>query len=83
MDTISNTEMLGIWQHTNCKGDDIMKSFTYVGSRYGKRCAFCKTSLSVKYIVTLNSNFPADSIVSDTKVYACHICVAKRIGGNK
>ena len=55
-------------------------SFTYVGSRYGKKCAFCGTNLSVKYIVTLGSKYPADSVVSAEKVYACNACVADKIG---
>ena len=56
-----------------------MSSFTYVGNRYGKKCAFCKTGLSVKYIVTLDSNYPTESIVSTTKVYACNTCVASHV----
>lgn len=52
--------------------------FVYVGSRYNNRCAFCKTNVSVKYIVTLDTNYPRESIVSPARVYACNKCVITR-----
>ena len=57
-----------------------MNTFTYAGFLGGKQCAFCKTSLSVKYIVTLDTKYPKDSIVQQPRVWACNTCVAKRIG---
>ena len=53
--------------------------FTYLGYQYGKKCAFCGTTLSVKYIVSLDSNYSSESVVSTEKVYACNTCVAKQI----
>lgn len=52
-----------------------MTKFTYVGNRYGKQCAFCKATTSVKYIVTLDTQYPAEAIVTPAKVYACNKCV--------
>lgn len=60
-----------------------MNNFTYVGSCYGKQCAFCKATVSVKYIVTLNSKYPAESVVTHEKVYACNKCVAQQIEEGK
>ena len=59
-----------------------MGSFSYIGNQFGKKCAFCGTELSVKYIAQLDTNkhkCPAESIVSPAKVYACNKCVAERI----
>ena len=54
-----------------------MNNFIYVGNRYGKQCAFCKSTASVKYIVTLDSKYPVQSIVTPAKVYACNKCVVE------
>lgn len=57
-------------------------TFSYIGPTYGKPCAFCGSSLSVKYIASLDlrkHDCPRDSIVTPAKVYACNVCVARRI----
>lgn len=63
-----------------------MGRFTYVGYMPGKRCAFCKATLSVKYIVDLDiskHNVPTDTIAQPAKVFACNTCVAQKIGEGK
>ena len=63
-----------------------MGHFTYVGYMYGKKCAFCNTTLSVKYVADLDiskHNVPADTIAQSAKVYACNKCVAIKIGEGK
>lgn len=54
-----------------------MSTLVYCGFHGGKQCAFCKTTLSVKYIVTLDTNFPKNSIVQPPRVWACNMCAAK------
>ena len=59
-------------------------TFQYIGNMPFKKCAFCGTSLSVKYIATLDfrkHDCPRDSIVTPAKVYACNACVVRRKEG--
>ena len=35
-------------------------------------------NVSVKYIATLDTNYPRESIVSPARVYACNKCVITR-----
>ena len=57
-------------------------TFSYIGSVYGKPCAFCGSAISVKYIATLDiqkHKCAPESIVAPATVYACNTCVAKFI----
>lgn len=60
-----------------------LRNFVYSGFLGGKQCAFCGTTLSVKYIVTLETNFPKDSIVQEPRVWACNMCVGEKLAERK
>lgn len=51
--------------------------FVYVGYKNNSRCAFCKANTSVEYIATMQTDYPEDSVVSPTRVYACRECFVK------